>query len=308
MIEFHCKKCGLRTSFPETHAGKTDKCPNCASIIVIPGTGSPDKATRQNRSAEPEAGARSSIYDLTLLDVPPKSKITVHPVVQANGCEKAAESKQEPTAKESESISQRRLPWLIDFLLYPASISGMIILGIVVVLRFLLRFTVWLLGGLSIRSPLFLIPFGMAWIIGILVRIVLYLYLYWYLCECIRDSAEGGTRAPETIGNNPGLGEMLGQAIKTVGCFLLFLGPAFLYQLKTGQTDSIFYRLAAYAAFFFFPMSLLAVVMCDSLKGLNPIMLIRSVIGTFLPYCAMVMVLVWAVFFIIEKLPDPQES
>jgi hypothetical protein len=37
-------------------------------------------------------------------------------------------------------------------------------------------------------------------------------------------------------------------------------------------------------------------------------MLIRSVIGTFLPYCAMVMVLVWAVFFIIEKLPDPQES
>jgi len=238
----------------------------------------------------------------------PKSKFIDHPVTQANGYEKAVESQQEPTTKENESISQRRLPWLIDFFLYPTSKSGTIILGIVVVLRFLLRFAVLLLGGLSIQNALFLIPFGAAWMIGILVRIVLYLYLYWYLCECIRDSAEGGIRAPETIGHNPGFGEMLGRVIKTIGCFILFLGPVFLYHLKTDQTDSIFFRLVAYAALFFFPMSLLAVVMFDSLKGLNPIVLIGSILSTYLPYCAMVMVLVWGFFFIIENVPDPQES
>lgn len=308
MIEFHCKYCGRRIKFPDVPANKTNKCPSCANIIMVPGTGSPDVATKQNNSAEPESSPRNSVYNLTLLDVPPKDKIQVQQTSQTNGCEKAVKSQQEPTMKKGESISQRRLPWLIDFLLYPASISGMTILGIIVVLRFLLRFAVWLLGGLSIQSPLFLIPFGMAWIIGILVRIVLCLYLYWYLCECIRDSAEGGTRAPETMGHNPGLGEMLWRAIKTVSCFLLFLGPAFLYHLKTGQPDSIFYRLAAYAALFFFPMSLLAAVMYDSFKGLNPFMLIDSVTRTFLPYCAMVMVLVWAFFFITEWLPDPQES
>ena len=308
MIEFRCKSCGFKINFPNAFVGKTNKCPNCASIITVPGAGSQDTVRWQGKSAELEKGSRNSVYDLTLLDAPPKDKVQEQPASQTNGCEKAAESQQEPIAKGSESISRRKLPWLIDFLLYPVSTSGMIILGIVVVLRFLLRFAVSLLGGLAIQNALFLIPFGAAWIIGVLVRIVLYLYLYWYLCECIRDSAEGGTRAPESIGHNPGFGEMLWQAIKTIGCFLLFLGPVFLYHFKTDQTDTIFYRLVAYAALFFFPMSLLAVVMFDSFRGLNPIMLVGSIISTFLPYCAMIMVLVWAGFFIIDRAPDPQET
>jgi hypothetical protein len=308
MIEFRCTKCGFEINFHDVHTDETMKCPNCASIVAAPGIGSAGSVTIQNSSAEPKTDSLNSVYDLTLLDVPPKSKITDHPVVQAHDYEKAAESQQEPTTKESESISQRRLPWLIDFLLYPTSASGMIILGIVVILRFLLRFAALLLGGLSIRNPLFLIPFGMAWIVSILVRIVLYLYLYWYLCECIRDSATGGTRAPDIISHNPGFGEMLLQMIKTTGCFLLFLGPVFLYLLKANQTDTVIYRLVVYAALFFFPMSLLAVVMFDSFKGLNPIVLIGSILSTFLPYCAMVMVLVWGFLFIIENVPDPQES
>jgi len=100
---------------------------------------------------------------------------------------------------------------------------------------------------------------------------------------------------------------MLGQAIKTIGCFLFFLGPVFIYHLKGGGTDATFCRLPALAALFFFPMSLLAVVMFDSFKGLNPIVLIGSILSTFLPYCAMIMVLVWAGFFIIKKAPALQE-
>ena len=182
MIEFHCKNCGRQFNVLDTHAGKTGKCPNCASIIAVPGIESPCTVTRQSSLAEPETGSQNSVYDLTLLDIPPKNKIQEQPASQTNGCKKSAESQQELTAEEIESTTRQKLPWLIDFFLYPTSKAGIIILGIVVVIRFILRIVVLLLGGLSLQIPLFLVPFGMAWIIGILVRIVLYLYLYWYLC------------------------------------------------------------------------------------------------------------------------------
>ncbi len=177
----------------------------------------------------------------------------------------------------------------------------------VVVIRFLLRFVVRFLGELSLQFLPCLAFFGLMWGIGIFVRIVLYLYLYWYLCECIRDSAAGGVRAPEIVGRAPGLGDFLSQMIKTSGCFLFFPAPAFLYFLKAGEADTVFWCLAV-NALFFFPMSLLSVVMFDSLRGLNPILLISSIFSTFLPYGAMIVVFAAAGIFIARKAPTPWES
>ena len=39
---------------------------------------------------------------------------------------------------------------------------------------------------------------------------------------------------------------------------------------------------------FFYPMGILAVVVFESVRGLNPILIIRSIVGTFLPYCGLV--------------------
>jgi hypothetical protein len=55
------------------------------------------------------------------------------------------------------------------------------------------------------------------------------LYANWYLCECIRDSAGGGIRAADITGNTPGLGEILGQALKVIVSVLICMAPALIY-------------------------------------------------------------------------------
>jgi hypothetical protein len=185
--------------------------------------------------------------------------------------------------------------------------SGMAALAIVVVTRFLCRVIVIYLGEASRTFLPCLAFFGLTWAIAMVVRIVLYMYLCWYLCECVRSSAAGGVRAVETKGYTPGLGETLGQTIKAGGCLLFYLGPAIFYFMETKETNWIFWCLAVYGIFFC-PMSFLAVVMFDSWRGLNPILLIGSVFSTFLPYFAMILTFIAASVVIMEKAPNPLVS
>jgi len=213
-------------------------------------------------------------------------------------------------AKEPDHAAERKLPWILDIFLYPTSRPGLTILGIAVVIRVLFRIVVRFLGTASQQFLPCLAFFGLTWAVGMLVRIVLVLYVWWYLCECIRESAVGGIRAPETAGRSPGVGTMLWQMIMTSGCFIFFLGPAFFYCMQTGAADAVFWGLVAYAAIFF-PMSLLAVVVFDSWQGLNPILLGRAIFNTFLPYCALIVVIALfaaAGILSIGKLPNPKES
>jgi len=113
------------------------------------------------------------------------------------------------------------------------------------------------------------------------------LYLYWYLAECIRDSGTGGLRAPETIGSAPGLDDMFWQTLLITACLVIFLGPWLVYHLIVRQTDTTFWCVFS-VGLFVFPMGLLSVVMFDSLTGLNPFIIIRSISSSFFPYCAMV--------------------
>jgi hypothetical protein len=144
-------------------------------------------------------------------------------------------------------------------------------------------------------------------IAGFIVRIFLFLYLYWYFCECIRDSAAGGIRAPETMANTPGLGEILWQFFRTVFCLCVFIAPAVFYFQHVGKIDTIFWALSA-CAIFFLPIALLAVVMFDSLSGLNPVLLIGSILSTFLPYCAMIAAFITFSFLIPHYLPEAVDS
>ena len=114
-------------------------------------------------------------------------------------------------------------------------------------------------------------------------------------------------RAPETLANTPGLGELLWQWFRTVICLAVFAAPTLIYYGYTKQTDTVFWALLA-CGLFFFPMCLLAVVLFDSFSGLNPILLIGSIFSTFLPYFAMIVVFGSAVFLFIEKAPDTGNS
>jgi formate/nitrite transporter FocA (FNT family) len=84
---------------------------------------------------------------------------------------------------------------------------------------------------------------------------------------------------------------MWSQAQHILGCYLILLGPVLLYHNFTQRKDAIFWSLLAYGAFFF-PMGLLACIMFDSIRGLNPILLIPSIFSTFFHYFGLVLLIV----------------
>ena len=283
IIEFRCEKCDRQMSVPKSNAGKKAICPKCNSTFIIPATQFTGPAETRNDSGDLIARTIDSPHDLTLIDVPEEYKLKDEPAGQYNISEKAVDRRQESEedlkAEESESVGQRRLPWLIDIFLYPTSISGLLHLGIFTIIPFVLSLIGMLLG-----------PFSMAIAIpSFLINLAISLYLYWYVTECIRDSAKGGLRAPEAFAT-AGLEEMLSQALYIVGCCLVFLGPSFFYGIFNNKTDFVYWLLFI-CGIFFFPMGLLACVMFDSISGLNPLLLIVSIVSTFFQYCGLVLLI-----------------
>lgn len=199
--------------------------------------------------------------------------------------------------------TQRKLPWFFDIFLFPISRSGMSVLAIVVFTRFFFRVTVLYLGETARVFMPCLAPFGLMVGIGIFVRITLYMYLCWYLCECIRGSAEGGVRAIETKGYSPGMGDVFWHTIKIGFCFLLYLGPSTFYLIETRNQDVIYWSLFV-LGLTFLPMSFLGIAIFETWRGLNPILLIGSIFSTLLPYLAIIIIFVAAGIAYVKTLPD----
>jgi hypothetical protein len=313
MIRFACSNCGRRISVSESCAGSKGKCPSCKSIVLVPAA---DKTPSADSSAAPD----NPFLDPALFDVPTTQETSARPQVQAAASDEphqdAAEPQKSPRTAGAEPTGRRNLPWPVDVFLYPTSASGLTILGIVVGIPLLFRAFLWLLGIIMLVFPPMFAVVVIVAVIGFIVRIVLYMYLCWYLCECIRHSAQGGRRAPETMAQTPGVGEISMQFFRVLVCLIVCWGPVVAWASRTVWTAgaAVFSRatlapslpaltadfvitglLLAYAIFFF-PMALLAVVMFDSLSGLNPVLIIRSIYGTFLRYCAVVLVFcaLWA--------------
>ena len=282
-IKFHCENCGRKFSVPQIHAGKKGKCPKCKNTIVVPKIQTASSVTEQSNSEDTKTSSKSSAYDLSLLAMPPRDKIQDLPPTPSGISEKATEYNQEleeEPPEDTNSPAERKLPWFIDIFLYPISTAGLITLGIIILIPLLINIAVGLLG-----------PFGLFVLVpGFFINIVISLYFLWYIAECIRDSAEGGIRAPETFANTPGLGDLLLQLFRLLVCLLIFAGPMGYYFVKTHRIDAIFWSLLAYAVFFL-PMGLLAVTLFDSIRGLNPLLLIGSIFSAFFTYCGLVLIL-----------------
>ncbi|GAG87378.1 unnamed protein product, partial [marine sediment metagenome] len=159
-----------------------------------------------------EISSRDSILDSRLFDIPQESKTAG---AQGSVSDKALDDLQKLpegvgiSKVESEPVPERKLPWLIDIFLYPTNKAGLTSIGIIIVLPLLINIVAGLLGpfGFFISIPGFFF-----------IKIPIVLYLFWYLAECVRDSALGGIQAPETLGNAPGLGDMFWHTLKIIGC------------------------------------------------------------------------------------------
>jgi len=325
--EVQCQNCGQKINVPKTYAGKQVKCPTCKFVVAIPRTlessAEPGVVrfacpTCRHQIDEPESSRGK------LIPCPHCDSFVAVPSLQSSALKNEAPNEPEKEVDESEeqferlqigsirefkqppnAVTRRKLPWIFDIFLFPTSMSGMSVLAIVVFTRFFFRVTVLYLGETARVFLPCLAPFGLMVGIGIFVRIALYMYLCWYLCECIRGSAEGGVRAVETKGYNPGLGEMFGHTIKIGFCFLLYLGPSTIYLIETKNKDAIFWSLFA-LGLTFLPMSFLGIAIYETWRGLNPFLLIGSIFSTFLPYLAMTLIFIGVGILHVQHMPDKE--
>ena len=285
MIKFNCKKCGQKLSVPETRAGRKGRCPNCKNIIVVPEKQIIDLLADQNNSEIADLGIKNSSDNALLQETIEKDKFQDIPLALSPVPEKPDEYEQEPELEspyDTDLPAERKLVWFLDIFLYPICLPCLVTIGIVITVPLLTNLVIGLLGPFGIIA----IPPGM------FINFVISMYFLWYLGECIRDSAEGGIRAPETMANAPSLGELFGQLFRLLISILIFAGPMGFYYIKTRSIDPIFWSLLA-VSIFFLPIGLLAVTMFESIRGLNPFLLISSVIKTHLTYLALVVIL-WA--------------
>jgi DNA-directed RNA polymerase subunit RPC12/RpoP len=289
-ITFRCPGCGAKLAVSEALAGKRGRCPKCRHIVAVPAVQTSDTAPepRDNPDAAPDGLA---LCDLRLLDIAPdKSPPSSTP--DSQGQEAAYQELQMrqggrlPGTDHEVPSRSRRLPWIIDIFLYPANRAGLSALLICVGVPFIVRLTTrFFFFAMASFGPLFIF-----WVLFIVlhwaVLAMAMLYANWYFCECIRDSADGGVRAPETTGTTPGLGDIFGQAIKVVASVFICVAPALIYRKYTGSEDAVFQALYGTGGFFI-PMAVLAMVMFDALHGLNPVLLLASILKTFLQYCVL---------------------
>jgi len=280
MIRFRCNNCGKAMKAEDSQAGRKGRCPRCKRPVVVPPV--PEGELR----VEPPLPSR---LDSSAFEKPPDSDSA-----QDGVGDKQAQIMnllgQSSIMAEPEPPPERKHPWLLDIFLYPMSLPGLIMLGMItigppVVTWFgegWVRFCLFLLGPLS-RTVYWIGP-----LLAMVISGILYLYFYWYLAECIRDSALGGIRAPETLQVGGDLWEMFCQTMRLAGGYIVSFGPASGYigytiyaQLEPNRL--LLWGLLGFGALFF-PMSLLTVTMFRTIEALNPILIIRSIARTFLPY------------------------
>jgi ribosomal protein S27E len=260
-VRFCCANCGHKSTVSAQYAGRKIRCPKCYDVIFIP--------------ASEEAGTKYSDYDLNLLDIEEQKIIQSQ---QVNQCD----TFEEEPCKKAESPRQRKFPWFIDIFLYPFSKPGLkhlvVFIGVKPFFALLVRILPEMLYYLV----------GVA---GLITYVLVLLYLYWYIAECVRDSAGGWVRAPQGFGGLPAMSDMFGQMANIIGCLLVFFGPFIFYMFAARKADVIFWLLLIYAVLFF-PMGLLSVVMHDSARGLNPHLLISSIRRTLSPYLRLILIFV----------------
>ncbi len=323
LIEFDCGDCGRRLAVPKIQSGKKVVCPKCENVIIVPAAGETPAvsigvirfacSTCKWQIEEPES-SRGKLVECphckNYVAVPsaeiPAQEVAV-PLQLTTQLDKSEEhfeqmQKDQGTIapQEPEPVLERKLPWILDIFLYPSSKAGLTTLAIIIFVPLLIRIVASWLNTFALRFPPMLVLAVPISFVGFIISLLLSLYLYWYFCECIRDSAAGGIRAPETVGATPGLGDLLWQCLRTIGCLAVFAAPTLIYYGHARQIDSVFWALLAVGVFAF-PMALLAVVMFDSFSGLNPILLVSSIFSTFLPYCAMIAVFVPVVFLTVKE-------
>jgi DNA-directed RNA polymerase subunit RPC12/RpoP len=324
VIDFNCANCGHGISSLKIRSGKKVICPKCKSTFIVPsGSEASVQSIRVVRFAcsmchreieEPESSRGKLIecpHCKEYVPVPLEARPAQEPAVPNRAGTEADKSDQrfeelqssigQMPSKASDHVTERKLPWPLDVFLYPATISGMIHLAILSLLPPMLL----PLGQLSywVHPPIF----------GLGFVVIFVGYLLYCLSTCIRDSASG-SRSAENIDVSLSVlldvWELISPILLVFVCIAVCLGPLLAYFIIAKRTDFIFWFLVAYGAFSL-PMALLAAVLFDSLRALNPALLAVSMLNVLPPYCSLVLLfctIAGLIGLIMAALPQTQPS
>jgi hypothetical protein len=292
MIKFYCKHCGQQIGVPAGFAGGGARCPKCKKIVAMPEAESAEPVANESNISETKGGAKYADFDHDLFDIPKEdesaSQVSNQDGVPKEGFRELRRRKEKLEKYQAEQIGKRKLPGFIDVFLYPASFWGLVYLGLFLGI-------ILFLDTVEKIFPDYLAC--LFWLLTLVIRIFAVLFMYWYFAECVRDSTEGGLRAPKIIGDVPPAGDMLRQMVNIVGCLVFFFTPFFVYVLIVRRADIIFWLLLIYGIFLF-PMGLLGIVVFDSMAGLDPRLIYKSISNMFWQYCGLVLLFVAAVLLI----------
>jgi hypothetical protein len=279
-IELHCDNCGRKITIPRIYAGKKGRCPNCKNPVAVPGAKEPVYIQKQDDPADTATRLVGNDIGLTLLDVPEELKHQNEMSEESSVTEAALEQESgsgEGPAAEKTDAAGFQLPWFIDIFLYPFNISGVIhLIGL------------WLL--IFLLCPLVMAHLGLGTEYIPVVYLLPVAYSLYYFTECIRDGASGGRRAPDLLTSpvRSDKWDYISQLLIVIGSIAVCFWPAAVYYIITVRSDLIYWLILGCGGFVF-PMVLLAVVLFDSFNAMNPILIVRSVFHTLLPYCGMVL-------------------
>jgi hypothetical protein len=210
-------------------------------------------------------------------------------MVEAIASEEARESEEEEEPpEETDPAAKRKAPWFIDIFLYPLNKSGLKHLALFILVPLLFNILARFFPGVFIYLIM---------IAGFIVNFIIFLYMYWYLAECVRESASGWVRAPMGFGGLPTLRDMFGQVVNIIGCLAVFFAPFVLYVFIAQKTGIIFWLLLI-SAVFLYPMALMSILMHESGRGLNFHKFTKSISDTFFPYCGLVLFFILTVVLI----------
>jgi predicted RNA-binding Zn-ribbon protein involved in translation (DUF1610 family) len=292
VIKLSCKYCGQKISVSKGYAGKNVKCPKCGNFIVIPKSEDAEPLAEQSGVSGSKDVIKYAGFDLALFDIPPEDATAKQLSSQESVSEKELEELKRPVEKtvtgETEPVDDRNLPWIIDIFLYPISVAGLVNLAIFIGVPLLMDF---------LQKIMIIQLSCLFWLVSIVIKVAVFLFMYWYFAECVRDSAEGGLRAPNVKGDVPRVVDMFGQMVNIIGCLAIFFAPVVLYLWISKRADIIFWLLLIYAVFVF-PMALLAVVVFDSAAGFNPRLIYNSISNTFRQYSGLVLSFIAAILLV----------
>jgi hypothetical protein len=283
MIKFYCRHCGQQIGVPVGSAGSEARCPRCKKTVFVPEAGIAETIADESNLSGSKGEGKYAGFDRALFDIPEEDENASQADNQVGMSKEEFEEfrKRKAALEEYEAmqIGKRKLPAFIDIFLYPASFWGLVYLVLFIGIT------------LFLDAVGKILPYQFSCLYAIkvsVIKVLVILFMYWYFAECVRDSADGGLRAPKVIGDTPPLRDMFRQMVDILVCIVIFFIPFFLYVLIAKKAGIIFWLFLIYAVFFF-PMALLSFVVFDSVAGLNPRLIYKSISATFWPYCGLVL-------------------